>query len=420
MMSYEAQNRAAVVSYLQSGAKGDASLGSLGVEVEHFVVDARTSQAVPYEDPARGFGVRDVLEQLACFYPEKSFGHDGDLIGLSSSEASLSLEPAAQLEISIAPFSSIAAIVEVYERFRSRVDPLLAQHGCMLVCQGYHPTARALDLPLIPKQRYRYMNDYFHVLGTRAERMMRASASTQVSVDYRDEADAVRKMRVAQALAVVLASLADNAPVFEGSPAHGPLARMGVWRDVDDARCGTVPGLFDEGFGFETYADWLLGTCPIFVTRPAADDPMGPALRSVAGISAAEAYADAPMADADIEHLMSMFWPDVRLKRFVEIRPADSLPVERMAGYAALIKGLFYSEESLAAIEEAFGAHGDVWPLDGFSTRAAFDAVREQGDAARFAGRTLAEWKRFVLDVAHAALEEDERGYLDGLMPSKG
>lgn len=414
-MSYEAQNRAAVVSYLQSGAKGDAPLGSLGVEVEHFVVDANTMQAVPYEDPARGFGVHDVLECLARFYPEKSFGHDGDLIGLSSSEASLSLEPAAQLEISIAPFSSIAAIVEVYERFRSRVDPLLAQHGCRLVCQGYHPAACALELPLIPKQRYHYMNDYFHALGTRAERMMRASASTQVSVDYRDEADAVRKMRVAQALVPVLASLTDNAPIFEGAPATGPLARMGVWRDVDDARCGTVPGLFDEGFGFESYADWVLGTCPIFVTRPAADDPEGPALRSVTGGSAAEAYADAPMSAADIEHVLSMFWPDVRLKRFVEIRPADSLPVERMAGYAALIKGLFYSEESLAAIEEAFGVVGGVWPLDDVSTRAALDAVRVQGDAACFSGRTLADWKRLVLDLARSALEEDERGYLDGL-----
>lgn len=419
-MSYEAQNRAAVVSYLQSGAKGDAPLGSLGVEVEHFVVDARTLRAVPYEDPARGFGVRDVLEQLVRFYPEKSFGHDGDLIGLSSPEASLSLEPAAQLEISIAPFSSIAVIVEVYTRFRSRVDPLLAQHGCALVCRGYHPAARALDLPLIPKQRYRYMNDYFHELGTRAERMMRASASTQVSVDYRDEADAVRKMRVAQALVPVLASLSDNASVFEGAPAQGPLARMGVWRDVDDARCGTVPGLFDEDFGFEAYADWLLGTCPIFVTRPAADDPEGPALRSVAGLTAAEAYADAPMSAADIEHLLSMFWPDVRLKRFVEIRPADSLPVERMAGYAALIKGLFYSEEALCAIEEAFGVCDGVWPLDGASTRAALDAVRDHGDAARFFGRTLAEWKRLVYELAHAALAEDERGYLEGLMPRKG
>ena len=92
----------------------------------------------------------------------------------------------------------------------------MQEHGCKLVTLGYHPTEKALDLPLIPKKRYHFMNDYFHSLGTHGERMMRASASTQVSVDYKDEADAIRKMRIAQALVPIIAVLTDNIERFEG------------------------------------------------------------------------------------------------------------------------------------------------------------------------------------------------------------
>ncbi len=323
-MSYEQENRKAIVAYFNKGAKGANPLGALGVEVEHFVVTDPECAPVPYEGASGGFGVRDVLAFLASHYPEQSFGKDGDLIGLASEEASITLEPAAQLEISIAPYFSVARILQAYQGFRSLIDPFLAEHGCKLFVAGYHPTAKALDLPLIPKQRYRFMNEYFQTIKTHGERMMRASASTQVSVDFRDEADAIRKMRVAQALAPILCAMTSNTAVFEAEPAK-PLARFALWREVDNDRCGSVPGLFEPGFGFEEYADWILRTCPIFVTRPAANDPEGEILRPVFGQSAYEAYGDAPMGEVDVEHVLSMFWPDVRLKRFVEIRPADSL-----------------------------------------------------------------------------------------------
>ncbi len=413
-MSYEQENRKAIVAYFNEGAKGAKPLGALGVEVEHFVVTSAECAPVPYQGAEGRLGVRDVLTFLASHYPQKSFGKDGDLIGLASEEASITLEPAAQLEISIAPYSSIARILQAYQGFRSLVDPFLAEHGCKLFVAGYHPTAKALDLPLIPKQRYRFMNEYFQAIGTHGERMMRASASTQVSVDFRDEADAIRKMRVAQALAPILCAMTSNTPVFEGEPAK-PLARFALWREVDNDRCGSVPGLFEPGFGFEEYADWILRTCPIFVTRPAAAQPDGESLRPVFGKSAYEAYGDAPMTEADVEHALSMFWPDVRLKRFVEIRPADSLPAEYMAGYAALIKGLFYSEKALASIECAFGVEQGVWPLTDESADAALAAIQEKGSGALISGKTLAAWEGFLFELAAETLPEEEQEYLAAL-----
>lgn len=410
-MSYEQENKQALIAYFAKGAKGDKPLGALGVEVEHFVVTAEGERPVPYAGAEGAFGVRDVLAFLASFYPERTYGREGDLIGLASEEASITLEPAAQLEISIAPYSSITQILQVYQAFRARVDAFLSEHGCKLVTSGYHPTACALDLTLIPKQRYRFMNGYFGEIGTHGERMMRASASTQVSVDYRDEADAVRKMRVAQALAPILASMTDNTATFEGEPAPR-LARFALWRDVDNDRCGSVPGLFDEGYGFADYADWILRTCPIFITRSAASDPQGPDLRAVYGQSAYQAYSDAPMEKSDVEHALSMFWPDVRLKNFVEIRPADSLPASLMAGYAALIKGIFYSEHSLSVVEEAFGAVGDVWPLDDASADAALAAIQEHGADTLISGKTLAEWQELLVATAEEALDEADAAHL--------
>lgn len=415
-MSYEQENKQALVAYFTEGAKGDKPLCALGVEVEHFVVTAEGGYSVSYAGRSEGeFGVRDVLAHLADAYPQHTYGLEGDLIGLASDEASITLEPAAQLEISIAPYSSISQILRVYNEFRAKVDPFLAEHGCKLVTSGYHPTARALDLTLIPKQRYRFMNDYFKEIGTRGERMMRASASTQVSVDYQDEADAIRKMRIAQALAPIFASVTDNTAVFEAEPAPR-LARFALWRNVDNDRCGSVPGLFNEGYSFADYAEWILRTCPIFVTRPSADEPTGPNLRAVYGQSAYEAYGDAPMTRADIEHVLSMFWPDVRLKNFVEIRPADSLPAPLMAGYAALVKGIFYSQRSLQAIEEAFGVAEGVWPLTDDSANQALKSIQEDGAEAVVCGKTLAEWQELIFEIADGALDEGDAAHLRDLV----
>lgn len=415
-MSYEQENKQALVAYFTEGAKGDKPLGALGVEVEHFVVTAEGEYSVSYAGRSEGeFGVRDVLAHLADAYPQHTYGLEGDLIGLASDEASITLEPAAQLEISIAPYSSISRILRVYNEFRAEVDPFLAEHGCKLVTSGYHPTARALDLTLIPKQRYRFMNGYFKEIGTRGERMMRASASTQVSVDYQDEADAIRKMRIAQALAPIFASVADNTAVFEAEPAPR-LARFALWRNVDNDRCGSVSGLFNEGYSFADYAEWILRTCPIFVTRPSADDPTGPNLRAVYGQSAYEAYGDAPMTRADIEHVLSMFWPDVRLKNFVEIRPADSLPAPLMAGYAALVKGIFYSQRSLQAIEEAFGVVEGVWPLTDDSADQALKSIQEDGAEAVVCGKTLAEWQELIFEIADGALDKEDAAHLRDLV----
>ena len=293
---------------------------------------------------------------------------------------------------------------------------MLEPAGEKALAIGYHPSATARSLELIPKRRYQFMNLYLGERDIYGPCMMRGSASTQVSIDYTSTADCLRKLRLAFALVPMLSLMCDNAPVFEGKPREHQLVRTDIWQHVDNDRCGSVPGLFDEGYGFEDYAEWILRTCPIFVTRPSADDPTGPNLRAVYGQSAYEAYGDAPMTRADIEHVLSMFWPDVRLKNFVEIRPADSLSAPLMAGYAALVKGIFYSQRSLQAIEEAFGVAEGVWPLTDDSANQALKSIQEDGAEAVICGKTLVEWQELIFEIADGALDEEDAAHLHDLV----
>lgn len=412
--SIEGENRRKVVGFFLSGAKAQGECRHLGVEVEHYVM-SDDGRAVSY-DPHDGLpGVAGILEALSGYYPERSYGEGGQLIGLSGDEGSVTLEPAAQLELSAAPYTRVAQVEAAFSHFYRRVGDYLAPLGCHLEEHGYHPARKALELPLIPKRRYGFMNDYFAHIGSHGERMMRGSASTQVSVDYSSEEDAVRKMRVAEALSPVLAAIMDNTPVFEGAPNPVPIRRLQLWREVDGLRCGVPEGLFEDGFGFGAYADWLLSTPPIFVDRPAAAAPDGPALRAFFDEPASAAYADAPMSKADVEHLVSMFWPDVRLKRFVEIRPADSVALPQVLGYTALVKGIFYSPASLSAVEDAAGVEGGRWPIGPADVDAAIRSVQEHGFSGSVYGTPLREWERLVFGCARASLDAEEAAYLDAL-----
>ena len=410
-MTEQFDNGQIIVDYLQGGCKG-GDMGTVGVEVEHFLYD-EDDELVPYEEKHGRTGVRDILEKLLEFYPHAMRTQDGDLMGCSRASASITIEPSAQLEISIAPMASVAEVEREYRNFLFRVGQIIDPLGYKLIALGYDPHMKAADKPLIPKPRYHYMNDYFAAIpGMHAERMRRGSCSLQVSLDYADEADAVRKLRIATLLGPVFSYLADNVPVFEGEPNATPLRRLKVWREVDPARCGVIPGLFEAGFGFAKYADYLLSTPPIFITRPD--------VHTTGALTAREAYADAPMRTEDVEHLLGMFWNDVRLKRYVEIRQADSLPLEPGLGYVALIKGLFYSETNLEILEHALGARADgTWPYVEQDVEDAIDAIVADGFEAQVYGRSVTAWADLLFRLAPDGLGT-EVGYLEALEDFKG
>ncbi|MCD8199601.1 MAG: glutamate-cysteine ligase family protein [Coriobacteriaceae bacterium] len=392
MGTYTEHNRQALIDFFESGCKG-GDIGRVGVEIEHFLLD-EDGERVPYAEKHGRTGLRDVVEALSAYYPEIEYTADGDIVGCGRTSAYITLEPSAQIEFSMAPFLNVSEVEAEYKNFLFRIGQIIDPLDYRLATVGYCPVSQAADLDLIPKPRYHFMDSYFSSLqGMHAERMMRASASLQVSLDYSDEADAVRKMRLASLLGPILAYICDNVPVYEGKANGSPLRRLRVWREVDPQRCGIVPPtIFDEGFGFADYADWLLSVPPIFITNPEEHE--------TGDMSAAEAYADIEMGRDDVLHLLGMVWPDVRLKSSVEVRVADSLPLPASMGYVALIKGLFYAPTTLDILEGALGVDGDSWPYTPDDVEAAIDAIVADGAQADVYGHPVETWIDMLFSLA--------------------
>ncbi len=328
-----------IADYFREGEK--AKCTATGVEIEHFII-GKDGNSMSYEQ------VVQVMEKLT----EKKdilFMEDGHLLGFYNEDYSVTLEPASQMEISIAPKECIAEIKEIYDNFRKKADKILEEMGYRFETTGYHPYKRAEELELIPKKRYEYMNRYFEQSGTMGKNMMRATASVQVSIDYENEQDFVEKYRLACILSPVLYLLTANSPVFEGKRAETKLVRALVWMNTDRARCGIFPGTFSEDFGYVKYAEYLYENEPILIK-----DEAGKTI-CTGHKKMSEIYAGREMTRAETEYAISMFFPDVRLKNYIEIRMADSMEIDKMLEYTALIKSIFYQKEIREGLTAFFG-----------------------------------------------------------------
>ena len=314
----------------------------------------------------------------------------------------VTLEPAAQLELSAGPFSRLADARECFDAFERTLEEVLEPAGARVLTLGYHPSARAADMELIPKRRYRFMDLYFHGKGAFGTCMMRGSASTQVSIDYSSVPDCLRKLRLAFGLAPLFSLICDNSPVFEGAPRTHELVRTEIWQRCDPDRCGVVPGVMDPGFSLRSYAAYLLDA-------PAILAPCKKEQWCYSERTFGELYAERTMTRAEIEHAASMFFTDVRLKTYIEIRPADALPVPYAIAYAALVKGLFYHPGNLDALDALLA---DVRAGDIDEAKAALMA---KGYRAEAYGRPAAAWADDLVALARAGLAEDERAFLDPL-----
>ena len=372
------RNIDAIADYL-SGGESARTERRLGFEVEHFVLDAQTHALVPYEayecDGVKRPGVEDVLNALLPLYDGATYTIDEQgrqrPIGLKRSGAPVTIEPGAQLEVSIGPCCTVAELEQRYRYFRADLDPLLQQMGYELVSLGYHPTACANEIPLIPKHRYDMMNRHFEGTGRHGKCMMRASASTQVSIDFIDERDCMDKMFVATAMGPLLYFVFDNSPIFEGQrvdaacavptseeriarsglPVPPRMARASIWNDVDPSRSMPAPFLFEPDPSYRTHAAMLMDRPPILTVGTPGDDStsVGHGFET-----AAQVFSDKLMTTADIEHVLSMFFFDVRLKRYIEIRQPDSLPLPYALSFVAMCKGIFYNQRVLELLADEF------------------------------------------------------------------
>lgn len=331
----------ALTAWFEAGIKKERHK-EIGVEVEHFLLDPGSGRAVSYYGQG---GVGEILAALMDMYPEAVRIPGENLLGFSTPSFNITLEPAAQFEISITYSDSVSEITEIYKQFREKLDAAAARYGACVCTFGCQPVSEIEELQLIPKKRYALMDRYFREAGTDGPEMMRGTCSTQVSVDYFSEEDFRRKMQAAYYYTPLFKLLTANSPMYQGRKTTLFLNRADIWNRTDPRRCGVVPGVFSEHFGFRDYAEFLIGMPLIFLERDG--DSLYTGMKTTG-----EVFEEHELRKEDLPHIISMAFPDVRLKQYLEIRAADSLPADYIPAYLALVQGLMYSEKVLDHVQE--------------------------------------------------------------------
>ena len=394
-MNYTGENKERLIAFFEAG-KTPPNQRKMGLELEHIIVSKGTGKTVGYYDTK---GIEYILQELSSYY-ENTTSYQQHMIGLERENNIVTLEPAGQFEIALRPTASIETAAKLYTSVLRELEPILEALDYQMLNIGYHPKNNAREMPLIPKKRYQFMDQYFKTTGHHGIDMMRGSASTQVSLDYIDEEDFINIFRLGNILCPLLALLTDNTPYFMGRPYNGYLARTVVWNDVDADRAMVVKDALNQPFGFREYADYILNSPAILIL----DEEGTPKYTGATPIK--ELYKDRPMTEAEIIHVLSMFFPDVRLKTYAEIRMADSMPLPYALAYLALLKGLFYSNKNKTELLEQFQGIQDK------DVKEAKETLIANGYRSNIYGKTPKTLLLDLLNRAKEALAEAEKDYL--------
>lgn len=385
-----------IVNFIKSGEK-DPKDFSIGFESEHFVVDKDSLKTISYYGKD---GIAQSMEEISKLSYEKH-EEDGKILGLSKDRFDISVEPASQFELALKARKNIKELYEDYKKAMGELVPIFEKKGQLLANVGYHPKSKISDIKIIPKKRYDFMYEYFRVYGGAfAHNMMKGTASLQVAIDYGDEEDFKKKYFIANALGPFLYSIFDNSYIFEGEVYNKRNLRQMIWDNCDRQRTGVYPFAFDDDFSYEKYARKILDTDIIFTHEDGLDTYRGRVKFSD--------IMDEDFSDEMIFHALSIVFPDVRAKKYLEIRMPDEVPYPYNFACLALIKGLFYDENNLDKLYRIF-EDMDYPALTNLKSR-----CERYGLHASFKDKEIYKWALDFIDMAKEALD-DEGYFLDPL-----
>ena len=372
----------------------------IGTEHEKLVYDRADHHAPSYAEPG---GIRDLLLALTEFgwRPVEEIGPGGqtNVIAMAGPDGTVSLEPAGQLELSGAPLENLHQTCAETGRHLDQVKAVGAKTGTGFLGLGMWPDKARAELPIMPKGRYDIMLRHMPRVGTLGLDMMLRTCTIQVNLDYGDEADMAKKFRTSLALQPLATALFANSPFTEGRPNGFLSFRSHIWSDTDPQRTGMIPFVFEDGFGYERYAEYMLDVPMYFVFRDGKYiDASGLSFRNFLDGKLSVLPGELPRTSDWIDHLSTAF-PEVRLKSFLEMRGADGGPWNRICALPALWVGLLYDD---SALDAAWDLVKD-WSME--EREALRNAVpRLALDAPIPGGRTLRDIAPEALDIARAGL----------------
>ena len=339
------ETRAQLIEFLSDGCKPPEDW-RIGTEHEKFGYCLETHKALPYEGDR---SVNAMLSGLAHRFDWAPIEEQGKLIGLQKNGANISLEPGGQLELSGAPLETIHQTCDEVNTHLAQVKAIADEIGVGFIGLGAAPEWKHEDVDVMPKGRYALMESYMDKVGTTGKWMMFRSCTVQVNLDFGSEQDMIHKFRTAMALQPVGTALFANSPFWEGQVTGWQSWRMRIWRDLDAARTGTLPFVFEDGMSFERYVDYALDVPMYFVYRDGKYiDALGQSFRDFLKGELPALPGEKPTTADWGDHLTTIF-PDVRIKQFMEMRGADGGPWRRLCALPAFWVGLMYDQGALDA-----------------------------------------------------------------------
>lgn len=404
-----------LTAYLAAGCKPKTEW-RIGTEHEKFVFCRTSLEPVPYEGET---GIRAILEKLGQETGWSIIAENDLPIGLKGEGASVSLEPGGQFELSGAPLENVHQTCDEVHRHLDAIKKVCDPMGVAFMGMGFAPTWTLDEMPRMPKPRYNIMRRYMPAKGSLGLDMMHRTCTVQVNLDFDSEADMVSKFRTSLALQPIATALFANSGLYEGKPSGYASYRAHIWTDTDPDRTGLLKFVFENGFGFERYADYMLDTPMYFVRRNGEYiDAAGQSFRDFLKGKLPALPGTRPTMEDWEDHLSTAF-PEVRLKKFLEMRGADGGPWARICALPAFWVGLLYDDDALAAAWDVAKA----WS-EGEREQLRDDAAKD-GLKAKVGGRTVQDVALEVLEISREGLrrraksgnlKEDETTYLDPLV----
>ena len=402
--------KAQLIDYIAAGCKPPQAW-RIGTEHEKFAYTLHDNRPLPYDGEQ---GIAALFKGLERFgWQPVCEGENA--IAMTLEDCNISLEPGGQFELSGAPLKDIHQTCSEVHTHLAQVKDVAEPLGIAMMGLGFNPKWRQEDIPMMPKGRYDIMSAYMPKVGSMGLEMMFRTCTVQVNLDFSSEADMVKKFRVGLALQPVATAFFANSPFTEGKPNGFLSYRSHIWTDTDNDRCGILPFVFEDGMGFERYVDHVLDVPMYFVHRDGKYiDASGQSFRDFLDGRLPALPGQVPTTSDWADHLSTLF-PEVRLKRFLEMRGADGGPWRGLCALPALWVGLLYDQ---VALDAAWDLVKDWSEADHRALRAEvpYKALRTE-----FRGRPLLELAGQVLEIAEEGLKrrrrlgssgEDEREFL--------